>query len=650
MASNPIFFVRWFYGVQKYIQKETTRWTIIRGFFVALGAFLISILDPVGLTSATDQQSISAYNRITSPFYNNEKSGGISILLIDENTINAAKANNHEIGYLNYPPTLRQYADILYNVAKLRPKAIFVDMLLLDPRGDTQEQVHLENTLKRIKRAGVDVYFPNPNLHTRTRSGQGCTSLSLKNIGNIDQISTASPFVRFQGYDRYYPLVGYQACNNEIRYSPALRLYYDQCQKEGNCTSSIVESASQVFSDPMDIQWGNGLAQLNIKYPFYNQDCQEQQADFKGKLARSIRYLAEAILNKFLSVSSQKGCFFHSLIPMLDFLKFQKSSDLTKKKIAGEFVANKVVMIGASLIGNEDLTQSPTIAQVPGVVAHAMAYDNLRTYGTEYYRPAEKLFWHIDATTLVEFCLTIFIIIVEALIIKSIVSNTKQSPYKLVLKMAFLSLLVFLTIFSAEITFVSWWNFEPVNWLGVSMLALTFIGVLTANALKGVFSSRLNESGQAKVEDRHAFLPNKMRLKMKKILLIGLFLLSVSFLGGHSSFAADVQLVNVIAYDSIDNTVDLYSDPMSGQFVTVKTSELLPLPFEVVRHPQKPHMLQYSDKFWLPESFVQTDEKTIVVTDMNCLIKQLKERPKLAVARSSDYGQLVSRGLGNCKD
>src|SRR5262249_38930098 len=52
--------------------------------------------------------------------------------------------------------------------------------------------------------------------------------------------------------------------------------------------------------------------------------------------------------------------------------------------VARELLAGRFVMVGAAVSGIADWHQSPVHGQVPGVVLHAMALDNLLSLGTRY--------------------------------------------------------------------------------------------------------------------------------------------------------------------------------------------------------------------------------------------------------------------------
>jgi hypothetical protein len=49
-----------------------------------------------------------------------------------------------------------------------------------------------------------------------------------------------------------------------------------------------------------------------------------------------------------------------------------------------ELLGNKIVLLGASVSGIPDFVDSPVHGQVPGVILHAMALDNLLTLGSHY--------------------------------------------------------------------------------------------------------------------------------------------------------------------------------------------------------------------------------------------------------------------------
>jgi CHASE2 domain-containing sensor protein len=80
------------------------------------------------------------------------------------------------------------------------------------------------------------------------------------------------------------------------------------------------------------------------------------------------------------------------------------------RSLASRF-AKRVVFYGANLEGTQDVVRPPLHQPLAGVYAHAMAFDNLRTYGRDYKRessPRHDLAVALGSVTVVQFGLLCF--------------------------------------------------------------------------------------------------------------------------------------------------------------------------------------------------------------------------------------------------
>jgi CHASE2 domain-containing sensor protein len=81
--------------------------------------------------------------------------------------------------------------------------------------------------------------------------------------------------------------------------------------------------------------------------------------------------------------------------PFLSLVGSDLYRDFAYKNENGDparFIGGRVVMVGVKLAGINDIWDSPVHGQLPGVYAHAMALDNLLTYGDRHFTKPPR-FW-----------------------------------------------------------------------------------------------------------------------------------------------------------------------------------------------------------------------------------------------------------------
>lgn len=126
---------------------------------------------------------------------------------------------------------------------------------------------------------------------------------------------------------------------------------------------------------------------------------------------------------------------------------------------------------------------------------------------------------------------------------------------------------------------------------------------------------------------------------MKLLIAIVSLALGSQFLMEGSARAEEVKVAKVLDYIVVGDSVIVYDGDLNK--TRIKKEDLLTPPFEVVYHPEKRNLVQYSTDYWIPKVYVELDDKARVVTDQNCLIRELKSRQK-------DNTLLSARMLSNC--
>jgi hypothetical protein len=132
---------------------------------------------------------------------------------------------------------------------------------------------------------------------------------------------------------------------------------------------------------------------------------------------------------------------------------------------------DKVVLVGANLIGLDDSVESPVHGRLPGVYLHAMAVDNLMGYGSAHPKPPFD-----------EFLTSLLIGAVAALSL-ALLLKLGLSPAGTFLSLCLLAMLIALV--PAWLMWVAWQRAPP-NWIAVvAIFALVAFGARKRMAAGG---------------------------------------------------------------------------------------------------------------------------------------------------------------------
>ncbi|MBI3785224.1 MAG: CHASE2 domain-containing protein [Deltaproteobacteria bacterium] len=342
--------------------------------YFAIGTFLFTKLDRFGFELATRKYSQDLVNQIFGSEYPDGYLFGwhdgtgsprgqdlITVVLAEQTSLDA---------WAEYwPPTFGFHAEVLDQICMRRPKAVFIDIIFRDRRGDgTLEK--LQAAIHRCVCAnvndgnGVDVYLASP---TEAKRSPILPELLTPGACGRKAVAVRVPKVtdaQDRG-NREYPLVYAQA--DGTRSTAALQLFQKHLCREDETESRCGPSLER-YRDTMQLFWGTRLAR------FSDQDC--QLPDNGVLRALTARILGNP--EKF-----RLNCPYTQTITALNLL--QAPLVHTPDNVT-PLVTGKVVLYAMHVSGSGDLVYPATHKKLPGVYLHAMAIDNLVTYGDRYLR------------------------------------------------------------------------------------------------------------------------------------------------------------------------------------------------------------------------------------------------------------------------
>ncbi len=283
--------------------------------------------------------------------------------------------------YVDWPLPYKTQAAIFNRILKYKPKAIFIDLAYLKQRENNTELSYLsEGFVENAKHAGKEgaevpiflaalettVFDIQHNAHQHIR-------LPLEKFNQI----TVPTLVGWDNSSSHYPLT-MNVAGTEYP-TAAFALYQSVCAP--NC--NISNRQSSLYKDALAIQWPDRDTRYLIHTSDNNENtgCHSSNKPFWRKTLVLFRQKLKSV------VATQN--YEPSYCPPVDTVHASILIDPNThhfQKSLRELIEGRVILIGASVLGAEDLIFTPTHGMQPGVYLHAMALDNLLHYGIEYPR------------------------------------------------------------------------------------------------------------------------------------------------------------------------------------------------------------------------------------------------------------------------
>lgn len=399
---------------------------------------LIVLLDPFGLTSASDQASAAIANKLSALWYNTKGQQQVTVVLINDQYL-----RQHG---LHWPMGYKDQAKLFKSILQHKPKALFVDLLY------THDRSTEGNSL-----ASIDHVFRRYVMSNKAAIYVAAAPSSAE--AKIPLTMAQPTIVSWSGFDGLYPL------QVEGKDTAAWSMYKEYCRSNSSCTEKQLKQ-----NRPLSVQWGLYPDPVQ-SYVTYTAECKQQT----NIIVQMFNLLASEIFWRLQSKWSQPCPYSRTLSAAA-----LAANDPAARQLQQEFLTDKLVIIGAAIEGAPDLVLSPIHGKIPGAYLHAMALDNLITQGAGYNKAPGKLWHNLSWITLVELALLLFILhlghrrekgrrnILETLSQKAGLGRTSLSPFRLFI-------LTLLLIFITGLTIWLCADIEMINWLGLSILSLSIL-------------------------------------------------------------------------------------------------------------------------------------------------------------------------------
>lgn len=257
-------------------------WTTLGPLLAAFAVFFLTVIDPFEFESATSRQSAKVLYKIFAPLYPSAMRDNISLVLVDNATLNAKR--------LSWPADHLLHASVLQSILHFKPAAVLVDLFFMQKR----ERDHFENSLAQFAKYKEEHV---PLLLIAGTADSGAIAPLRPEI-KLDDATIVSPNVGgLPGEERPYPLTP-----AEGKYpAAAWALYQAVCSRhaEGvaldaagdprlkwvpDCASASTGSAPYPV---MEVVWGLHPAEWNCQFTQITERkeaCTEGAWDFWGRL------------------------------------------------------------------------------------------------------------------------------------------------------------------------------------------------------------------------------------------------------------------------------------------------------------------------------------------------------------------------------
>lgn len=332
------------------------RWTA----FLTLAATLALIwLDPFGLDAATERYSRHIFYQLAAPSYPDTGQQRTAVVLVTDRTV-------VDLGG-GWPLDHSIHAMLLQAILAQEPAALMIDFFILDERPGTEALRDLLR--KNANDRGIPVLVAVPPLEPgleqtihdslRELSGQ----LTLVSVGRSDPSTDSQTYPAVSPFGRSLPTAAFAAAAEVCGGS----------REQGLCPDSL---RSFRPDRDMEVVWGvrqpdyGAIAGEPDGTPFdYIYNCRPLPQSFLARLERSLLGGRDAL---------RSDCPYSPTIEAQDVL-FEQGDRLVEG-----ILRDRVVFYGGQLAGLPDFVLPPTHHLLAGVHIHAMAFDNLLTFGPDY--------------------------------------------------------------------------------------------------------------------------------------------------------------------------------------------------------------------------------------------------------------------------
>jgi len=442
---------------QRRTLQVASAWIVVAPFLAFAAVFILTVIDPFEFESVTKRQSANIFYKLYATQYPTRHRDSISVVLLDDEAVNTR--------FETWPPSHLLHGDILAAIHSYNPLAVLVDIYFIRGReGDHFDRMRavIDEYNVPEKRVPLFMVAAGPS----TRALQAAREEILWLAYNDKKIRLVSAEIESEaGESAQYP-----ATSSSLK--PAAVAIYETICKElkdserprGTTCATLDQHALEKF----EVVWGLAPAQFNCRRAStteYHDVCRELNPSLAG---RAMQLTLEAAVPRNRRRTDPMPLPYHPTIAANDIL------DGSKRAMLAPLLTGKVVVYGAHLALVKDEVFSPVHGSIEGAYVHAMALDNLLTFGDQLvHRGAGHQTWRKEWTEFQPTALMLFVAVAVGLNRWRILRKYPPNEWHHRAKEdddRFLRLMwwfLVITVMVAGLVEFAVWGISPFNWLAL---------------------------------------------------------------------------------------------------------------------------------------------------------------------------------------
>ncbi len=458
-------------------------WSLKHAFFIriivlAVFSFILSGIDLFGLASLSEFHSKSLFYQWTAHQYAGSDRNDVTVVMLRDESFEGS-----------WPVSYMIHAEILNEIARYKPKAVFMDFAFIDNRD--------EDALKEELIPAIQQYRSK---YPCRKAENGCEKppIYLSAIQSSNDLpngilprlwKTNAKIVSVLPEDSENRGLTYRATpngnevefikNQNIPLAVAFEMYNDTQPR-------------QAFEiDDMELVWRLHSTPKQNNGPYKcSKECSSVWSKIFQRLIGSLPESSQVLIGYLFPAACvikseiRQQCPPFQTVDAFFLLNGVPENDSEKDDPLSKVLSNKFVFYGADLDAIDDDVLPPTHESIPGVYFHAMALDNLLTYGNNYIRHtsssiSNNLFYFI-CILLVTCCNELYLLVLQGvnrkksgkLKIDKNKSIINEIVIDLMITLIYVSICFFIITAASYINFF-WLHMSPFDFVGL----IAFTGI-----------------------------------------------------------------------------------------------------------------------------------------------------------------------------
>ena len=336
------------------------------GLIVAL---FFLFLDPFDLDEGIGSKGREVFYKVAAFAYPEERSPKTVVVTFDDQYLREnAQA---------WPVSYAVHAGVIDTIVQNRPDAIFIDMVFLDQRDDETLDFFIGSLKRAAKETRIYLAAAPPGLSKSPARAE------------LEKVAAETPNIVFVSVDAGRSMgVGhaYRVTPDAAGREPAaIRIFRDL-----NACGRVCRAYPRTAE--MDIWWGAPrLNKFNCRLPGQDRVCRHLDANIFQRVLGMLTGAFQGVLPEEMKFVDPVPVPYSPTISLTELLNGSAAATVRPR------LRDAVVFYGGNLLLTGDIEETPVQGPLPGVHAHAMAYDNLVVLGGRYVVAAPPFGWNTKA-------------------------------------------------------------------------------------------------------------------------------------------------------------------------------------------------------------------------------------------------------------